>query len=206
MEHSANTSLEQQDAFYDTNFKELKLAEATLNHKTFENCQFSHCDFSEAVLSQCKFVECEFISCNFSAADFHQTALVDVTFIESKLLGINWTRVKWPYVALASPIKFYLCNISNSNFYELELAEIVIEECKAHEVDFRECDLSSGSLVQTDFQGSLFMHTKLVSADFTDAINYAIDPLQNQIRKATFSMPDAMNLLQGFEINIAQLK
>jgi uncharacterized protein YjbI with pentapeptide repeats len=115
---------------------------------------------------------------------------------------VNWTQVAWPQIKLTSPLKFYKSNISHSSFYELELAEIVVEECKAHEVDFREGDFSHGNFSGADLQGSLFMHTKLNSADFCEAVNYQIDPQQNNIKKARFSMPEAMNLLNSFEIEI----
>ena len=84
----------------------------------------------------------------------------------------------------------------------MNLQEIIIEECKAHDVDFREANLSNGSFIETDFERSMFMHTKLNSADFTDAINYNINPNENDIRKGKFSLPDAIALLNGFEIEI----
>jgi fluoroquinolone resistance protein len=54
----------------------------------------------------------------------------------------------------------------------------------------------------TDFEKSQFIHTKLYAADFTEAQSYSIDPTQNDIRKAKFSLPDAIHLLDGFDIQI----
>jgi uncharacterized protein YjbI with pentapeptide repeats len=125
-----------------------------------------------------------------------------VIFNESKLLGINWTQAKWPYIKLVSPIKFYQSNISYSSFYELSLPGIVMEECKANDVDFREANLVTGSFIATDFERSLFMHTKLNSADFSNAINYNIDPTKNDVHKGKFSLPDAMALLNCFALEI----
>lgn len=82
------------------------------------------------------------------------------------------------------------------------MSGIIIEECKAHDVDFREADLSDGQFVLTDLAKTHFQHSNLYSTDFTEATNYVIDPNENDIRKATFSMPDAMNLLHGFDITI----
>lgn len=84
----------------------------------------------------------------------------------------------------------------------MNLKEIIIEECKAHDVDFREADLSNGEFFMTDFEGSLFMHTKLYAATFTQAINYNINPNENDIRKGKFSMPDVIELLRNFQIEI----
>lgn len=191
-----------QEEFYDVNFSELKLDEMELRNKLFEHCTFAKSSFIETKFHSCKFVDCEFKFCNLSSAQFKYTAFNNTVFDESKLIGINWTQAKWPNINLCSPIKIYKSNISHSSFFELELREIIIEECKAHDVDFRGCDLSNGMFLSTDFQSSIFMHTKLYAANFTDAINYNINPKENDIRKGKYSMPDAINLLHYFEIEI----
>ena len=70
----------------------------------------------------------------------------DVVFEECKLIGIDWTKARWPNISLCSPIKFFKCILNDSIFMGLTLDEIVIEACKAHEVDFRE-----GSFCDADF-------------------------------------------------------
>ncbi len=196
------TNILDQTEFYDVNFVDLKLDGVELINKTFENCKFTRSSFNEVNFTSCKFVECDFGTCNLSSVKLTNTSFIDIVFNESKLIGVNWTQAKWPYIKLTSPIKFYKSNISYSSFYELDLKWIIIEECKAHDVDFREANLSNGSFVLTDFARSLFMHTKLNSADFTDAINYHINPNENDIRKGKFSLPDALVLLNSFEIEI----
>jgi len=191
-----------QEEFYDLSFENLKLDLDSIENKHFEGCKFSKSSFVETQFKSSRFVECEFKFCNLSSAQFRYSSFIDTVFDESKLLGINWTQVKWPNINLNSPIKLYRSNISHSSFFELKLRELIIEECKAHDVDFRGSDLSHGLFLATDFQGSLFMNCKLNSADFTDAINYAINPIENDIHKAKFSMPDVINLLNYFEIEI----
>lgn len=202
MNNADNQDLTQHDEFYDLAFKGLNLEKQSLSHKIFENCQFHQGNFKDADLQGCKFVECDFHHCDLSFCQMGHSSFNDVIFNDSKLLGIDWTKVKWPLIKLSSPVKFYRCNISHSNFMSLELAEIIMEECKACDVDFRESDCSKASFMQTDLESSLFTHTNLTEADFTDAFNYAINPLQNTIKKAKFSLPDAINLLQSFEIEI----
>jgi len=80
-----------------------------------------------------------------------------------------------------------------------------LESCKAHEVDFRETDLSHANLAYTDFHKSLFIHTKLNSADFTEAVNYNIDIELNEIKKSKFSFPEVVSLLNSLEIDIVGL-
>ncbi len=196
------TKLFSQDEFCDTHFSALTLDKSELQNKTFENCQFTDSSFSETRFEDCQFIDCNFKSCNLSNARFKNCSLSEVAFQESKLIGINWTEIKWPLINLISPIKFQDCNISHSSFYQLCLKEIAIEECKAHDVDFRGGDFSNGSFVKTDLNSSLFMRTKLQACDFTEAINYAIDPNENNIRKAKFSIPEVVNLLHNFGIKI----
>ena len=46
------------------------------------------------------------------------------------------------------------------------------------------------------------MHTNLSSADFSGAQNYQIDANENTIKKAIFSLPEALSLLSTFDIKI----
>lgn len=194
--------LTKQHEFYDLTFTDLKVDGLELLNKTFENCIFINSSFSAAKLTNCKFIDCTFKTCNLSSIKLSGTAFVDVLFAESKVIGVNWTEAKWPYIKLVSPIKFYQSNISYASFYTLDLREISIQECKAHEVDFREANLNNASFILTDLHRSLFMHTKLEGADFSDAINYNIHPTENNIKKAKFSLPEAISLLDGFNIEI----
>jgi uncharacterized protein YjbI with pentapeptide repeats len=200
--NSGRIEILNQTEFYDRSFIDLSFNDIELNNKVFEHCTFTHSSFIETKFSSCKFIDCEFKSCNLSSIQVKNCSFNETLFDESKMIGINWTHAKWPLIKLTSPIKIYKSNISHSSFFELELRDLIIEECKAHDVDFRGCDLSNSLFMLTDFQGSQFMRTKLYSADFTDAINYNINPIENDIRKGKFSMPDAMNLLNHFEIDI----
>jgi fluoroquinolone resistance protein len=54
----------------------------------------------------------------------------------------------------------------------------------------------------TRFSGSLFDNTNLFKANLKNCINYNINPLNNNIKKAKFSLPEALTLLDAFEIQI----
>ena len=188
--------------FYEQNFSSLNYPSTIIENKLFEGCRFINVNFSESQFIRCKFVDCEFNNCNLSTVQFNASSFNDITFFESKVMGVNWTMLNWRYVRLSSPFQFYNSIISHSSFYNLELQELVIEACIAHDVDFRGADLRRANLKLTDFEKSQFVHTKLYAADFTEAYNYSIDPTQNDIRKAKFSLPDAIHLLDGFDIQI----
>jgi fluoroquinolone resistance protein len=188
--------------YLDKTFERLDLSSKIIENKIFENCCFKRCNFDQAILLNCKFIDCEFTHCSLNNIKPTNTLFSKVAFHASKLMGIHWPHAKWPQIKLFSPIHFYECNISHSSFFGLNLSEINMQSCKANDIDFREADLSNGSFVDTDFYQSLFVQTNLSSADFSGAVNYNIDMNLNHLKKAIFSFPDVINLLQNFEIKI----
>ena len=88
----------------------------------------------------------------------------------------------------------------------LHLSEITFECCEVIEVDFREANLSSANFENSDLQASLFAHTNLSNANFMDAINYQIDIRLNTLKKAKFSFPEVVTLLDSLDIEIDSLE
>ncbi len=170
--------------------------------KEFDGCSFTECNFTEATFRTCNFVDCEFIKCNLSVVNIEYSKFSDVVFNESKLIGVNWTTVSWPGLALSAPIKLFKCIINDCSFLGLKLPELVIEECKAHHVDFRDGDFSNANFGYTDFTGSLFSNTNLSSVNFCEARNYDIDIYNNIIKRAKFTRFEAVSLLESLEIEL----
>ena len=71
---------------------------------------------------------------------------------------------------------------------------------KLSECDFNETLLSEANFKGCDLEGTLFHQCDLKGADFREAVHYSIDPQANLIKKAKFSIPDALSLLKGFDI------
>ena len=183
-------------------FTQLIIEKTRIEQINFENCQFKQCKFIDVIFSNIKFTECDFEFCDLALAKFPNCKFSEVSFKNSKIIGVNWTELSWPLVKLTSPLYFYSSNLSHSSFYGLELSNLIVEECKAHDIDFREANLSHASFVESDLLNSLFLHTNLYSADFTNAINYTIDPNENRIKQARFSFPEVIALLNHFDIKI----
>ena len=99
-------------------------------------------------------------------------------------------------------MKFIKSVISHSTFIGLNLADIRVVDCIAIDVDFREADLSRADFTGTDLTSSLFNDTNLTAADLSQARNYDIDPVQNIIKSARFSLPEAMSLLYSMDIEL----
>lgn len=181
-------------------FEGLDVSSSRLTEKRFEDCSFKKCNFSEVVFDTCHFTDCEFIDCNLSLAEVKENKFSDVLFSECKLVGVDWTKASWSRILLDAPFKFYKCILSESAFYGLSLRGLVVEDCKAHHVDFREADFSQASFTYTDFMGSLFQNTNLSKADFSEATEYDINIYHNEIAGAKFSRYEAVRLLASLDV------
>ena len=57
---------------------------------------------------------------------------------------------------------------------------------------------------KTNLEGTRFHQANLKEADFSNAINFSIDPFNNKIEKAKFSKPDVYSFLKFFDIIIEE--
>lgn len=188
--------------YWSKTFKDQDFSGENIAAKQFEGCTFVGCNFTEASFNRCNFVECVFEKCNLSVVQIEYSKFSDVIFRDSKVIGINWTKVAWPRLIFSSPIKFFNTIINDSSFYGLSLQDLVIEGCVAHNVDFREGDFSNSNFKFTDFSGSIFSETNLSRADFSDATNFDIDVFRNKLKKAKFDRFEAIRLLDFLEIEL----
>lgn len=70
------------------------------------------------------------------------------------------------------------------------------------EADFSEADLTSVFFENCDLLQSTFFHTNLEKANFTSAFNYSVNPENNRLRKAKFSIPGVIGLMDTYGIEI----
>ena len=183
-------------------FEKIEFSKERINSKEFIECIFQDCDFPETIFQNCKFKECTFRKCNLSLIKVIDCSFTNTLFEDSKIIGVNWSEVSWAKVKLSCPITFLKCDISLSTFIGLDLRKIVIKECRAHDVAFRETDLTKAQLMGTDFTKSQFFETNLTKADLAKAKSYTIDIYQNKIAKAKFTLPEALSLLYTMGIEV----
>lgn len=86
------------------------------------------------------------------------------------------------------------------NFSDLNMKNFSFKESKIYEAHFSNTILNGASFTDTDLSGTIFHKCDLSKADFSTAVRYAIDPLTNKVKKAKFSLPEAVGLLHGFDI------
>lgn len=196
------TSIESGASYEDQSFERLKLEHIGLDSAIFLDCRFTGCSFVEAVLHACRFQRCSFIDCDLSLVDISGSQFASVVFEDSKLVGIDWTRAHRPEHMLGQPLQFTRCMLNHGTFIGLDMKGTQIVDCLAHEVDFRESNLSQAVFSGTDLQGSLFADSDLRAADLRSARNYLINPAINKLSGARFSLPEALALLYALDIEL----
>jgi fluoroquinolone resistance protein len=196
------TPFDSSDEFTGETFKNLTLAAVTIEEKEFTGCRFVGCTFQEAAFRRCRFIDCEFRACDLRMLDVTDSSFRDVRFEESQVIAVDWTRAAWGKAGLLNKIGFMRSTLNYSTFVGLALPELAMIDCVARDVDFSEADLTGAKLNKTDLEHSRFWNTNLTGTDFTDAFNYSIDPANNTIKQARFSLPEAMSLLYNLEIDL----
>lgn len=179
--------------FKNDNFTYAEAAEATFTH-----CQFDNCDFTGAELMESSFESCTFRECNFSLVQLKGARLNKVIFENSKVMGIHFNLCS--HFALG--FDFKACHVQSCIFMELALRQISFQECQIVDCDFYKTDLTQANFNRAVFQGAIFEQTVLVKADFREAVGYNINPNNNKVKKAKFSLPEVVTLLDHLDIVI----
>ena len=189
-------------SYFEQSFDTLDIAEQGLDGVEFEQCVFYRCNFSKVNFSRCKFIECRFVECNLSLARLGFSVFDSAEFDECKLLGIDWTQVQWPQFSSGIPVSFNQCILDSGSFMGQQLKLMKMQHCRAHDVDFREANLSQAEMHGSSFSHSLFHRTNLTKANFTDATGFHIDLNNNLIKGAIFSRFEALTLLESLGIEL----
>jgi len=163
---------------YGCTIRGAKLGEATLRRWVFEACTFTDCDLSNAVFAECTFQGCKFEGC--------------------RLIGVDW-RAASP---LTFDVTFHGCTMTYGVFTGLNLADLECIECDCAEVDFTEADLRRSRFAGTTLRGAIFSQTRLEQADLSRALEDFVDPLENRVAGAKFSMAATIRLAGRFGISV----
>jgi uncharacterized protein YjbI with pentapeptide repeats len=99
-------------------------------------------------------------------------------------------------------VHFENCVLNISSFYQMKIKKTKFINTSLQEVDFTNTDLNSSLFDKCDLAGAVFHNTILEKADFKTAYNYSIDPAANKIKKARFSLPAVIGLLNSYDIEV----
>lgn len=186
-------SVNEDQKFTSVNFSEVSFVEHSFTNCTFERCIFMHAQWNKA-----KFYSCTFNGCNISLVRVNGAFFQEVTFNECKLVGLEFHKCDKT---------FFHINVQQSLLLDCNFSDLSMPKTSFHKSKFEECRFITTQLVgadftETDLQGSVFQHCKLDKADFRGARNYAINLQANSVKKAKFSYPEVMTLLDSFDIVI----
>ncbi|MEO0727581.1 MAG: pentapeptide repeat-containing protein [Bacteroidota bacterium] len=184
--------------FADEHYKQKDFLSETLSPGTYDNCQFTSCQFTGLDLSGFRFTECQFEDCDLSNVILTKTALQEVVFLRSKLLGIHFSACR----TFRLELKFEHCVLDYSSFVGLPLPGTTFLECQIREADFREADLSKSSFEKSNLSRSQFEYTNLEGADLRTAIHFLINPEENRLKGAQFSASNLSGLLAHYGLKI----
>ncbi len=179
-------------------FKSLDLGGKSLRKSIFEDVVFESCHFVESDWQQTEFSGCRFKNCSLSLINLSGCRLQQVLFEDCKTGGLDFYKCeKMLHVSFSNGI------LQTCNFTDLKLKKASFAGSKIREVYFTNADLSEANFNDTDLLGTVFHQCNLTKADFRNARNYAIDLQTNNVKKAQFSFPEAMGLLECFDIRIS---
>jgi len=183
------------DTYERETFSGLTLGEETVKGVTFEECIFENCSFISTKLEACRFITTTFRGCILSAVLPTNSRFDEVTFKNCKAIGIDWTRT-----SEVRKLRFAESQVNYSNFRFLKIPGLKMERCEVKDADFIEAKIKGASFAKSDLEKTRFFKTDLTEADFRGAENYSIDPAGNTLKKARFSLPEAIALLESLEI------
>ncbi len=164
----------------------------------YEGCSFIVCNFADVNLSGIIFTDCSFTGCNLAMAKLGATAFRNTAFKDCKMLGLHFEHCK----EINFTVSFDNCILNLSSFYQRKMKNTSFINCSLTEVDFTESELSGSIFDNCDMAGAVFENTLLEKADLRTAYNYTIDPSQNKIKKAKFSVTGIAGLLSRYDIVI----
>lgn len=178
-------------------FEKVEFKERAITNRKFTDCTFKNCQLNMLSFTDCYFTDCIFDGCDLSLLKVKGCFFNRVQIIRCKAIGINWFDSGSPFSA-----QFIDSNISYCSFFGKAIKKAKFKNCTAKETDFSECNLTQADFGGTDLESARFSNTDISHADFKDARNYYIELLHNKVTKAKFSLPEALALLQPFDIII----
>ncbi len=184
--------------FYKCKFEKSNFSECSFNRVDFSNCTFNDCDFTQADLTNIDFTDSHFINCNFTLTKMRGTGLKVINFDNCKIMGIDFSITNDFMFA----VKFNESYLDYSTFFGKKMKNTLFSDCSVKEVDFTRVDLTGSIFKNCDLTSAIFLQSTIEKVDFTTAKNYSIDPEQNKIKNAKFSISDLPGLLTKYNIKV----
>ena len=124
----------------------------------------------------------------------------DVAFERCRMQGVDWRAPKG--AGLGNQLRFDGCFLRYGVFMAAHLPRVKFANSDLRETEFSDADLTGASFAGCDLSGARFHNARLTEADFRGAQGYDLDVTTKLIKGATFSMPEAVRLLNGLDITV----
>ena len=97
---------------------------------------------------------------------------------------------------------FKECQMQYVSFQGLNLTGFRFSSCRIVEADFGQCVLKKAIFDNCDLDRSFFVQCNLEETDFRTAYHLVLDPSQNKMKNARFSLQGLPGLLTQYGIQI----
>jgi len=182
----------------DQTFTKITAADPVLSNRQFESCKFISCDLANANLGGMLFIDCLFEDCNLSQANVANTGFQHIKFKQCKLNGLNFSKS----LDFLMEMYFDNCVLDKAIFYQKKNKRTTFRDCSMIATDLTEADLSDCKFHNCNMDRAVFDQTILKNADLSTSYNFIIDPDNNDIKKAKFSVHGLPGLLVKFGIEV----
>lgn len=166
------------------------LKDITSPAKEYKDTRFLNVAFS--TFQDITFENCIFEKCNFSNADFSRTDIRESEFIQTKLVGVKFSKENFAFSA-----NFTSCDLQYSDFIDLNLSEIQITKSNCKEMRIFKCSLKDAVFAENDFLSAVIQECNLTNCEFKGCENLVIDPERNKIKNTKVSMENGLDILNS---------
>lgn len=167
-----------------------------LRGRRYEDCLFDHCDLSKADLGKAHLLRCTFVDCDLSMVKLVGASLQEIEFRGCRLLGLDLTVCK----SMLFSARFMDCRLDHALLSGPSLKGLRFERCSMNGADLTGADLREAMLDRCALQDAVFRQCDLRGADLSTAYGFCIDPEENRLEGARFSVPGALSLLGKYGV------
>ncbi|QJW90695.1 pentapeptide repeat-containing protein [Spirosoma taeanense] len=173
---------------------------ASWHGHAFEQCQFRKLDLTRTALTGSSFVDCRFEDCNLTGVELKNTKLYDVQFTACRLLHVDFGVCD----AFGFHTNFQDCQLDYTVFLNRKLRKANFTDCSLKEAHFLKCDLTATVFKNCNLELARFEDNNLTQVDFATSYNLTIDPDDNKVKKARFSLYSLPGLLTKYDLVVMQ--
>ncbi|GAB3697960.1 pentapeptide repeat-containing protein [Spirosoma flavus] len=176
-----------------------ELPDKWTNHE-FEQCRFKKLDLSRTSFASSNFINCRFEDCSLVNATLKNTKLYDVTFVNCKLAHVDFGLCN----AFGFHADFQTCQLDYTVFLNRKLKKAQFIDCSLKEAYFVKCELTGSTFANCDLELAKFEENDLTQVDFSSSYNIELDPENNKVKKARFSLNNLPGLLTKYGLVITK--